>query len=243
MICSSKCIRKRNFLGFATIKGDSHKKMNMPNQDAVFAKQNKFGIALAVADGVGSHKFSQYGSKAAVRSVQEAFLSFELGEIQTSDITKTIFEIFKRKIPSKYADQSSTTCIFAYLSNKTGLYVGQIGDGLCYIKINDKFTQLKDKDDCFANLVIPLNASKETARWKTRHFNVKDSDKIEMMLATDGISGDIIPGKEEECLDYYLEKIKKTNPFWRNVIIKKQLKSWDVPGSGDDKTMIVFSKG
>ena len=243
MICSSKCIKKCICLGYATVKGDSHKRMNMPNQDAVLGGQNKFGVVLAIADGVGSHKFSQYGSKAAVRAVQEAFLSFELGKIQTSDITKTVFEIFKRKIPSKCAGQSSTTCIFAYLSNKTGLYVGQIGDGLCCIRINDKFTQLKDKEDCFANLVIPLNASKETAKWKTRHFNVKDSDKIEIMLATDGVSGDIIPGKEEECLNYYLNIIKKTNPFWRKLIIKKQLKAWNVPGSGDDKTMIVFSKG
>ena len=243
MTCSSKQCKDKVVLGFATLRGDSHKKTHMPNQDAVIGRTDKFGTVMAVADGVGSHKYSQYGSRAAVRAVREAFSNFEMGKIPNSEITKTIFEIFKRNIPQKYLSQSSTTCLFAYLSRQTGLYVGQVGDGLCYIRINGQFTQLKDKEDDFANLVKPLNATKETAKWKTRHFNVNSQDKIELMLATDGISGDIVPGKEEQCLDYYVSKMKTTRSVWRNVVIKQQLRKWNVPGYSDDKTMIVFSKG
>lgn len=239
----SKWPGKHERLGFSSIQGESHAAAKTPNQDAVLAGKNEYGVVLAVADGVGSHAFSQIGSKAAVRAVRDAFYAFEKGQIPVSDITKTIFTYYKRAVPDHLKTQASTTCIFAYLSNTSGLYIGQVGDGACYLKLNGRFTRLKGKDEDFANLVKPLNASMDEAKWKTRHFLVKADDRIEILLATDGISADIIPGKEEACLKFYADDLRRWPRLLSRLRIRRYLKRWNVPGSADDRTMIVYSRG
>jgi serine/threonine protein phosphatase PrpC len=72
---------KRNFvLGYSTIKGENHKKIHAPNQDAVLVKKDRFGVVLVVADGVGSHKYAHYGSRGIVKAVQKAFLSHRISD-------------------------------------------------------------------------------------------------------------------------------------------------------------------
>ena len=234
---------KKLGFGYSCIRGKSHVASNLPNQDAVLVEIGKHGITLAVADGVGSQAYSQIGSHVAVTSVKEAFSEFENGLIPIANITKTIFEKYKSGVPEKIRDQSSTTCVFAYLSNISGLFLGQIGDGVCYFKVNDAFSILADKSADFANIVHPLNASKTEAKWKTRHFSLRGDESIKILLATDGVSADIMPTKEEECLNYYCNKLSKWPRILRNLRVKLYLKNWNVPGSNDDKTMIVFWRG
>ena len=239
MNCNSKLIG----YGFSSVRGKSHIDSKLPNQDAVMVKQTKSGFVLAVADGVGSQRYSQIGSRSAVAAVRDAFIDFERGVIPVSNITSTIFEKYRDGIPKEAREQASTTCAFAYLLGDSELYLGQVGDGVCYFKINDFFSKLSDKEDDFANLVRPLNASKTDVKWKTRHFNIRAGDAVKLFLATDGVSTDIVPNREEICLDYYCHMLARWPKFLRNTRIKWCLRRWGVPGSNDDKTMIVFWKG
>lgn len=240
MTIYSKRLDAQEFWGIGSIRGGNHKKAKVPNQDAVYRKKHKFGLLMAVADGVGSHRYSQFGSKAAVRAAAETFYLFETGQIPRTDITKTIFEQFQRKIPNKYMSQASTTCMFAYLSNKSGLYLGQVGDGLCCVKINDQMIQLKEKGGGFGNLVRPLNPEKESPKWKTKHFHVQESDTIQIFLSTDGISGDVISGKEENCLAHFVSLVENKCKWTSDYQVKSCLKNWDAPTGGDDKTAAVY---
>ncbi len=232
----------REYWGFSSVKGGMYSRQGIENQDAVLVVKSRFGIVLVVADGVGSHKYSALGSKAAVKAVRRAFDSFEKGSIANTEITKTIFKLYVEMIDVDKRAEASTTCIFAYISNISGLYLGQIGDGMCCATINDHFLNLKKKDDDFSNLVTPLNATKESAKWYTRHFNIGEKDKLKIMLATDGISTDIIPGKENDGLEYFANKMGRIVTI-NNYKLRRVLKGWDPKGAGDDKTVIIYSRG
>ena len=228
---------------FCSVCGKSHVKSRLPNQDAALVHEGKHGVTLAVADGVGSHAYSQLGSRSAVAAVRDTFFEFERGLIPISEITKTIFEKYRDGVPKGVRDQASTTCVFAYLSNNSGLFLGQVGDGVCYFSINGVFSILDGRRGDFANIVHPLNASRSGVKWRTRHFNVCAKDSVRLFLATDGVSADIMPGREEACLDYYCGLLSKWPRILRNLRARLCLKNWNVPGSNDDKTMIVFWRG
>ena len=227
----------------ASVRGISHIKAKKPNQDAVLIYKSKFGIIMAVADGVGSHQFSRYGSKTAVKAVKTAFLQFEKNEIDRKEITSTIYKQYCQGIKQKYINAAATTCLFAVLSYKHGLFVGQIGDGLSYVDINGLDWVIKPKEEDFSNIVVAMTPTKGSAKWTTKFFKISSDDKVRILLCTDGVSSGIIPGKEGECASYYINEINKKHALSYNYYIKKYLKNWNIKGENDDKTMIVFSKG
>ena len=231
------------FVGAYSLRGESHQATHTPNQDAYIIEKSRYGVTLAVADGVGSQKHSQIGSRAIVKAVARAFRLYETNRIPVSEITATAFALYKKAVPASKRAQASTTCVFAYISEKNGLFIGQVGDSVCYLKINERFLVMQGADAEFSNVVLPLCAEWDEARWKTRHFALTDSSVIQIMLATDGVSNDIIPGKEEECLDFYVSKIQGLDVAKGKKTVKSILQNWDVPGSGDDKTMIVYLRG
>lgn len=228
--------------GGSSIRGVSHKATHTPNQDSFGLFTSKYGTTLVVADGVGSHKYSKCGSKAAVKAVKNAFRLFETEKLPVSNITATIYSLFQSYVPKRKRSQASTTCIFVHISPEHGTFIGQAGDGACYFKINDKFSMIVPPENEFANLVQPINPEKTIHKWKTRHLDTTNEDTMMFFLSSDGISNDIIPGKEYECLEFYASKLvcdkRKNNRFVHQII-----KHWDVPGSVDDKTMIVYSRG
>ncbi len=233
--------KKEHFAG-ASVIGQSHKKSKLPNQDSYLIYKNNDIVVLVIADGLGSHEYSKIGSKTVVKVVKSTFCDFENGSVPFKQITNTIYNRFVSSIPKRYANAAATTCAFVVISKKNGIFAGQVGDGLCYIRINDSKFILKPKTDEFSNIVTPLNPVKENVLWKTKHFNIESNDEIDIMLATDGISEDIIPGKESECLEYCISNIKKKFRFLSNIVLKRIILNWDVPGSLDDKSIIIYSR-
>jgi serine/threonine protein phosphatase PrpC len=53
-------------------------------------------------------------------------------------------------------------------------------------------------------------------------------------LATDGISDDIVPNKEDEFIDILIQKLKKKK---ENLVLKNILKNWTTKFHKDDKTI------
>lgn len=227
----------------ATLRGEKHVIQNKPNQDAVLIKYTKYGVILAVADGVGSLEKSQYASKAIVKATAKAFCLFEKEKINRRDITKTITKLYGKAVRKKYRLSAATTCIFAVISNSHGMFLGQVGDGSCYVNLNDNRFILKKKTDEFLNTADAISPLDNNVRWTTKHFKISGNDSIKIMLATDGISETVIPGMENDCLEYYLNDVATKVKYDRNKTIKGHLKNWNVKASTDDKTMIIFSRG
>lgn len=227
----------------ACVRGEKHIKLRKPNQDAMLIKYTRYGTIITVADGVGSLKKSHYASKVIVKATAKAFVLFEKGKIARKEITKTINEIFRQKIRRKYHSSAATTCIFVVLSNLHGLFAGQVGDGMCYVSLNDEKVILKKKVDEFLNTADAISPLDNKIHWTTKHFDISNDDRIKVMMATDGVSETIIPGMENECLEYYLEEVKDVSKYKRDSVIKNHLINWNVKASTDDKTMIIFSRG
>ncbi len=230
---------KNIILSGASIKGQTHVERKLPNQDSFIIKKKGSGYALSVCDGVGSHKFSKSGSKAACKAVLKTYGLYRKKEIQKEEIGNTIEKYYKKYVKSKFKKQAGTTCLFAFIYLNGEVVIGQAGDGLILLRVDDKFVAFKNKNDEFLNDVSCLDCNKNGTSWKIRNLKVdwSNNKRIQIVLSTDGISEDIKPDKRETFMDYIIEKSKEKHGIF------KELEKWNVPGSNDDKTVVVFSWG
>ena len=216
--------------------GRSHLIDRTPNQDHFTVKRNRYGIVMSVCDGVGSNRYSQFGSKAACKAVEKTFKLYYKHKIKKDQIGTRIEFYYKRNLNSDYREAAGTTCLFAFIY-ESEVVIGQAGDGLILIRIDDKMLVFKDKSDDFINEVNPLNCNKRYNEWviKNLRFDPRKNSVLALLLCTDGISEDVIPDKREVFFDYFLKKSKSGCAD-----LQKKLDDWDAPGSIDDKTIATF---
>lgn len=221
----------------ATSTGNAHVKENIPNQDSYRIKQTEYGIAISVCDGVGSNRYSHYGSKAASKAVEKVFKLYYKGKINKDQIGARIEFYYKKNLREVYRQEAGTTCLFAFLYDNSEIIIGQAGDGLILIKLDDVFLSFQDKEDDFVNEVKPLNCKRRYKDWKIRNlrFDPNKNYFFALLLCTDGISEDVIPEKRESFFEFFLNISKKDNSK-----LQDTLDNWSAPGSIDDKTVITF---
>lgn len=224
----------------ASCIGKSHVACSIPNQDAYSIKKNRYGVAISVCDGVGSDKNSHFGSKAACKSVYKVFNLYRKQKIAKEDIGSKIEHYYKRYVKLKYRKNAATTCLFAMIYNNSEIIFGQAGDGIILIEVNGKLIVFQEKKDDFSNEVVPLTCNSKYQHWKIKNlkFDFKTNVSLKLIIATDGISEDIIPDKRHTFLNFYYDILKEKNA---SDILKKSIEEWKVPGSDDDKTMVVLS--
>ena len=238
IISNSISKKNINIICGATEIGEKHILSREKNQDAVKVKRYGFGCVMTLADGVGSHKFSRFGSRAIVQSVHRTFIDFVKGKVEEDSLTCNINNHFKKCVPMKYLSQAATTCIFAAYIYQTGLFLGQIGDGICIYSIDGNDFILKGKENAFTNIVTPFNAASEDNKWNVMFIPERMiKQDLDVLLLTDGLSEDILQGKEFDFLKKLkMEIVGKTNKKASDVI-KKLIKTWPVPMSSDDKSL------
>lgn len=220
--------------------GKLHRRMRQKNQDALKLKQYSFGCILAVADGVGSQKYSRYGSRAVVLAVHQAFLEYVKGDIKRRQITQRITEMYRCNLPFKFADQASTTCIFAAHIYNEGLYLGQIGDGMCCFSINESFGILSNIEAEFTNIVRALN-TRNNAQWHTKFFSKEVCQKLHVVLSTDGISEDILPDREENFMQMIIKQTAFKSSAVANLHLRQLQENVFPAYAVDDKTIAAYS--
>ena len=221
----------------ATSIGNAHIKENIPNQDSYRIKQTEYGIAISVCDGVGSNQYSHFGSKAASKAVEKVFKLYYKRKINKDQIGARIEFYYKKNLREVYRQEAGTTCLFAFIYNNSEIIIGQAGDGLILIKLDDSILSFQDKEADFVNEVKPLNCKSRYKYWKIRNlrFDPNKNYLLALLLCTDGISEDIIPEKRELFFEYFLDISKKEQSK-----LQDTLDNWSAPGSIDDKTIITF---
>ena len=230
---------KDSIVAGASVIGSYHQINGKPNQDYFRIKRNFHGISMTVCDGVGSNKYSHYGSKSASISVTKVFKKYSRGKINKEMIGEQIELYYKKYLRKKYRNYASTTCLFSWVFYNGEIIIGQAGDGIILIKKDNRFLAFKDKTDDFLNEVNALSYGNNFKEWKIKNlkFDLKENSNLEMLLSTDGISDDVIPEKREIFFDYFIGLSTKKSKSK----IKKVLENWNVPGSTDDKTVITFA--
>ena len=224
----------------ASVIGSAHRCQKMPNQDAFKCRNYGYGCVMAVADGVGSDRYAHFGSKAAVQAVHEAFCTYVRGDIRRTQITKSIYEQYVLILKERYQAAASTTCMFAAYLFGQGLYLGMIGDGIICGSINSQPFVMQKGSDSFTNIVSPLSTQRPNPVWTTKFISEKKLCSIRLMLATDGVSEDILPNKEADFAGYLMDSVHAQKLEDRQRKLLNLLENWETPKSLDDKTIVLY---
>lgn len=226
----------------ATVRGRYHERNGIKNQDNLLFTDVDGCTVMCVADGVGAHKYADEGSLSAVNAAANTVKLYASGGITLEEIPDRIAELYRKGISYSHLPYAATTCIFVGAIWGREVIVGHVGDGLCCLKVNDSFIYKSCKDSEFANIVSPLSADGSCGDWDIKRFALGEEDSVGVFLATDGISSDIIPDREEDCAQYFLDEICGACRDEADERLEKILIGWGDDGSDDDKTVIVYSR-
>ncbi|MBF0314283.1 MAG: protein phosphatase 2C domain-containing protein [Oligoflexia bacterium] len=227
----------------ASIAGPSHKKKRIPNQDSWIARRYQWGNVLVVSDGLGSKPHSDHGSKSACFAVLEASKTYQNNrQANIVDLLRLIHANWLIKLAPFSPTECSSTCLFAIRIEET-ITLGRLGDGMivfCGETENDCFVLMENKQNSFSNYTPSLHNEFNPGDWNT--LTMESSRCKAIVMCTDGISDDLLPGKQinfsQELYSSYInltsEERKKDLRHWLN--------AWPVPKHSDDKTVACLFK-
>ena len=223
----------------ASVRGPSHVKNGLPNQDAFLVRQFPWGAVAVVSDGLGSRPHSDRGSKAACRAVLKTFLARRKAPgMRDEDFLALLHAHWIRELFPLAIEECSATCLFACVMDEV-VFVGRLGDGLVGILESGGSLLLQDeKDDHFSNQTDSLGRSHASRSWQIIRRDLSACRFV--FLCTDGVSSDLEPGMEAS----FIESLGETShgrSRWRNGRdAKRWLEQWPVKGHSDDKTVALL---
>lgn len=188
------------------------------------------GDAVAVADGVGSAPLGSLGSHTAVALV--------LGEVREAARAGVSPGALGELLARRYREvtradrQLATTCLFA-VATDDHVYVGQAGDGLAGVLLEDGWFALTSQRGVWANQTDALpRASVNCHAWAR-------CDVRAVFLATDGVSDDLVPGREAELVRA-LVAIAGEGAAALHTRLHTWLSAWPTRGSVDDRSVALL---
>lgn len=213
LIVNSNCINKMNLsTAFATQQGVSHRISDTPCQDSVLVKQEDSYLFLGLADGAGSAKYSDIGSKLILRFLSmQMQISFEYYKRNAAASNKELLEKIHLALISiadvkkiKVKDLSSTLLFIA-------VYYGEY----MVVHIGDGVVGILDEDDNLSVLSEPENGEFSHYTYFTTSL---DSNRVRVYRGdVDKLNGLILmsDGVEESLYNY---KTKTLAPITTNII-------------------------
>lgn len=238
MTLMDSCLFDVKLLEAESVIGKSHTAAGLPNQDAVRIIRLENGNILVIADGVGSETHAELASQAAAEAVIEVLCSVDAGMLAEEDIAEMLCGTFRKHLAAKCTQRAATTCIFCAHLFRKGIFLGQIGDGICCGYQNGSPFVLAEKNADFANVVVPLTSDCPPERWKILKLGA--TEELELMLATDGVADDILPGKEADFAHHLINALEAEPVSNRKTALKSILDHWETPMSFDDKTIALY---
>lgn len=209
-------------------------------QDAIGVVNHKDYILLIVTDGLGSAKHSDYGAKTAVRAVEKAIIQWRNLEKKNVRVLIQLIHFFWNLIigDSDYNKNSClTTCLFAYIDKKSNeVILAQLGDGVLFFDSKKESTIIKSSEDY--NYTKSLGSSKSFDDWNIKKTYCEDKS-FSLMMTTDGISEDIVEGKEKDFTESLILEMSKIKKNCRNNYLRRLLKNWPTKYHTDDKTICI----
>ncbi|MDR1484878.1 MAG: protein phosphatase 2C domain-containing protein [Planctomycetaceae bacterium] len=223
----------------SSVAGPLHLRNGLPNQDACITQRFCWGEVVVVADGLGSKKNSDIGSKTVCESVVEAAKFVRRTKnVSYANIPQLIHALWRIKIGQYTTHDCATTCIFVIRFEKQ-FVLGQIGDGMLVglgqSPKNDFILQTNMENE-FSNLTNCLGEEFHYDDWTLKIVPVDQI--IALILCTDGIADDLLP---ERRIDFARELwgIYRSTPIRRiKTEIHNMLTNWTVPYHTDDKTIV-----
>jgi len=221
----------------ASVIGPSHSEKQLPNQDYLSLQGYRGGWISAVCDGLGSHEYSQLGSRAASHAVQELWRESHIPSL--ADITEMNQNIHRRWLQtiSPYpVTKSSTTCLYCVVDQQGAVAISQLGDGLILYKKSGVFYQLTPEDTNYGNQTNALGSAYKADEWTNYRFSLQQQGDG-VILMTDGVSDDLIPEKLADFYESIYQLSSKATRRQAKNWLQHELNDWATPKHGDDKTL------
>lgn len=234
---------KLNYAG-ATITGRAHRELAQKNQDSFLITKYSFGLVMVVADGLGTKKYSEIGSKEVCKVVGEAakiWIKKENAPIEF--LIRLIHNLWHISIYPYPKNECGTTCLFCITLNSGKTILGQLGDGIIYYYKDESLNILSEKENDFFNTTNSVASVRNINEWTFKEINIQDSN-FTLLMTTDGLSEDIINSKRKDFMFYIKDQISlQENQTKKNKKLKKILTKCEGEYNVDDKTLIIFSRG
>ncbi len=220
----------------AIIKGPKKETL----QDAIGISNQKYFSLFIVADGLGSAKNSDFGAKKAIIAVEKAVTQWRKLEKKDNKVLLQLIHFYWNLLigDSDFKKKDClTTCLFAYVDKlDRRIILGQLGDGILLFESKEETILVKSSDDY--NFTKSLGSSKSFDDWNLKSFSF-DINDFTLLIATDGVSEDLVENKETEFAESLIQKMLKLKRNKRNIYLKQLLENWPTKFHSDDKTICI----
>jgi hypothetical protein len=230
-------VEDRPFFG-ASVRGPAHRSQGQPNQDAWLGGRRSFGTLIVVCDGLGSRANSAVGAREACRAVREALgiWSRRPGAPERLLFGLIAF-LWNIRVHPATGKDSATTCLFAAALRGGPLVAAGLGDGLVAVQVPGQAPHiLGGSRTSFANETTGLGLSGSASDWKL-HTLPQPPPGTRVLLASDGVSDDIVPERLPGLLDHLDRTYRPLAPAQRARRLTGELRNWATPKHTDDKTL------
>ena len=241
----------------ANMAGPYHIKNNIVCQDSYCVKKTNENITIAaVADGLGSEKFSDIGSKIAAKVAVEHCISNYNSNLSEDEVKKLMNNAFvygyksileEAESADEDEDEYDTTLSLVIFDNSK-LYYGQSGDsGIVALLDTGEYIKLSDEQNDEYGNVYPLCSGPNV--WQ---FGKAEGNVVSVMLMTDGVLKRICP----KILKYDERNININVPFAESFMrrdetsdetvelfqtsLREFLEKYPEEKIDDDKTVIII---
>lgn len=227
-----------NYFG-ASVRGPTHVRSGLPNQDAWAIRCSNLAFSGVVADGLGSTEMGHVGARAACTAgLATSSLIARLGILPSVKTVATLRAIWHQIVESRGSDQCASTCLFAYLDPTFKLFLSQVGDGILAIRRQDgSVVTLEREASAFQNMTQTISTVGANAWLMSNSLTLNEGDTL--FMATDGIADDIESHRLGEFIHYLGSTYFEMQPKKRALEVRRALIGWPTPHHSDDKTFVL----
>lgn len=218
-------------LGTISVQGTYHDL----NQDYAMVKQSEKGIVMALSDGLGSLRFSQFGARFFCECAIDIVEQMNYQVTDNYEFLKVLHGQWIDKIRMNelvISDCYCTALLVVITGNRCKAF--HLGDGIMCIKADDEFIMsIEEKEDGFANYTEPLTEIFEFEQWEIYSIDFNNLQGI--YLSSDGVE---LIDSTKKVVKQFLNEFIDGYEDMRLFEIEADIQSWlvDWPSS-DDKTI------
>lgn len=224
-----------------SVTGPDHARLGHCNQDAWICRRVGDGLMAAVADGLGTARHGDIGSKAACTSSLEAFrLAHRVGEPPSWQTIAVLRAAWHQLVARLGAEHCGTTCLACFVDPQGAVFAAQAGDGIVAVRHADgRLNILAKKEKSFQNSTETIS-SLGAKDWSILSDDLLPGDAV--FMATDGIADDLEPARIGDFIAHILDEYLPLPASVRSARIRKALKQWPTRHHRDDKTFAILAR-
>ena len=224
----------------SSVRGPSHARAGLPCQDSWLAVPGEGATFAAVCDGMGSRPHGRTGARAATKAARDAWRAWRTSVVGSGEDLVRLLEVAWRfRLRTTPAADAATTCLMYAEDDHGRALVAQLGDGLIARRgLGGTITMHPARSEEFG-FTQALGTPHTLDDWSLEMVAPMQAGEA-VLLATDGVSGDLVDDRIGDLMDWVIEEIGSKPDANRR--LRSELHNWPVPHHQDDKTLLVMWK-